>query len=54
MVIIKKLQLVKEIIKQLVVYYFKEHDKMIAINLSKPQVLDTDLKAIKNFTGNLG
>ena len=27
---------------------------MIAINLSKPQVLDTDLKAIKNFTGNLG
>ena len=32
--------------------YFKEHYKMIAINLSKQQTLDDDLKAIQpiNFT----
>ena len=35
--------------------YFKEHYKMIAIGLSKQQVLDSDPKAIQqiNFTGNL-
>ena len=35
--------------------YFKGHYKMIAINLSKQQVLDTDLRAIQqiNFTANL-
>ena len=34
--------------------YFKEH-KMIAIDLSKQQALDTDRKATQqiNFTGNL-
>ena len=35
--------------------YFKNHYKMIAIDLSKQQELDADLKAIQqiNFTGNL-
>ena len=35
--------------------YFKDHYKMIAINLSKQQALDADLRAIQhiNFTGNL-
>ena len=35
--------------------YFKEHYKMIAIDLSKQQELDSDPKAIQqiNFTGNL-
>ena len=35
--------------------YFKESWKMIAINLSKQQALDTDPKAIQqiNFTANL-
>ena len=35
--------------------YFKEHYKMIAIDLSKQQELDSDLKSIQqiNFTGNL-
>ena len=35
--------------------YFKEHYKMIAIDLSKQQQLDSDPKAIQqtNFTGNL-
>ena len=35
--------------------YFKEHYKMIAIDLSKQQELDYDPKAIQriNFTGNL-
>ena len=35
--------------------YFKEHNKVIAIDLSKQQELDSDPKAIKqiNFTGNL-
>ena len=34
--------------------YFKDHYKMIAIDLSKQQVLDAYLKAIQsiNFTGN--
>ena len=34
--------------------YFKEHYKMIAIDLSKQQELNFDPKAIKqiNFTGN--
>ena len=35
--------------------YFKKHYKMIAIDLSKQQVLDADSKAIQqiNFTANL-
>ena len=35
--------------------YFKDHYKMIAINLSKQQDLDTDPRAIQqiNFTANL-
>ena len=35
--------------------YFKKYYKLIAIDLSKQQKLDTDLNAIKqiNFTGNL-
>ena len=35
--------------------YFKNYYKMIAIDLSKQQALDTDAKAIQhtNFTGNL-
>ena len=35
--------------------YFKEHYKVIAINLSKQQTLDDDLKKIQriNFTGSL-
>ena len=36
-------------------YYFKEHYKLIGINLSKQQALDADPKVIQqiNFTGNL-
>ena len=35
--------------------YFKEHYKMIAVDLGKQQALDADPKAIQqiNFTGNL-
>ena len=35
--------------------YFKNYYKMIAVDLSKQQALDTDLKAIQliNFTANL-
>ena len=35
--------------------YFKDHSKMIAIDLSKQQALDADPKAIQeiNFTANL-
>ena len=35
--------------------YFKNYYKMVAIDLSKKQVLDLDLKAMQqiNFTGNL-
>ena len=35
--------------------YFKKYYKMIAVDLSKEQVLDADPKAIQqiNFTGNL-
>ena len=35
--------------------YFKNHYKMIAIDLSKQQALDADLRAIEqiHFTGNL-
>ena len=35
--------------------YFKEHYKVIAIDLSKQQAFDADLKAMQqiNFTGNL-
>ena len=36
-------------------YYFKNHYKMIAIDLSRQQALDDDLRAIQqiNFTANL-
>ena len=36
-------------------FYFRKHDKMIAIDLSKEQALDFDTKAIQQirFTGNL-
>ena len=36
-------------------YYFKDYYKMIAIDLSKQQSLDADLRAIQqiNFTANL-
>ena len=36
-------------------HYFKKYYKMLAIDLSKQQALDVELKAIKqiNFTGNL-
>ena len=59
MIIFEKFQKVKEMFIQLVVLldynYFKEHYKMIAIDLSKQQELDYDPKAIQhiNFTGNL-
>ena len=61
MIVIEKLQQVKEIITQLVVCwnkinnYFKKYYKMIAIDLSKKQALDADPKAKKqiNFNGNL-
>ena len=59
MITLKKLQLVKGMITQLVVYQinpiFKEHYKMITINLSKPQALNAATKAIHqiNFSGNL-
>ena len=35
--------------------YFKNYNKMIAIDLRKPQALDADPKAMKqiNFAGNL-
>ena len=35
-------------------YYYNKHYKLIAIDLSKQQALDTDPKAIQqiNFTGN--
>ena len=35
--------------------YFKDHDKMIPVDLSKQQALDADPKAIQqiNFTANL-
>ena len=61
MIVIEKLQQVKEIITKLVVCwniinnYFKKYYKMIAIDLSKQQALDADPKAKKqiNFNGNL-
>ena len=36
--------------------YFKKYYKMIAVDLSKQQALDADLKVIQqiNFTANLG
>ena len=63
---LERLQLVKEMIAQLDVYYFiklrnfydnyfKDHYKLIAIDLSKQQKLDTDPKATQhiNFTKNI-
>ena len=55
MKILEKLILVKEMIIQLVVCYFKKYQKVIAIDLSKQRVLDADPKAIQqiSFTANL-
>ena len=59
MITSKKLQLVKEMIIQMVVYYiipiFLKKYKVMVIDLSKQQALDADLKTIKqiNFTGKL-
>ena len=54
MKILEKLLLVKEIITRLVDSYFKDHYKMIAIDLSKQQAVDGNLRAIQqiNFTAN--
>ena len=56
MIIFENFQQVKEMNIQLVDYnYFKEHYKMITIDLSKQQEPDSDPKAIQqiDFTGNL-
>ena len=56
MIIFEKFQQVKEMNIQLVDYnYFKEHYKMITIDLSKQQEPDSDPKAMQqiDFTGNL-
>ena len=58
MITFKKFQLVKKMITQLVLsnyLYFKEHYKMIAIDLSRQKALDPDTEAIQEiyFTGNL-
>ena len=58
MKILEKLLLVKEMTIQLVfvrLYLFQKYYKMIAVDLSKQQVLDADPKAIQqiNFTANL-
>ena len=53
---LERLQLVKEMITKFLVYpYFKKCHKLIAIVLSKQQVVGDDPKAIQqiNFTGNL-
>ena len=62
MIVFEKLQQVKEMITQLVIIiitgyynYFKNYYNVLAINLSKQQGHDNDLKAIQqiNLTGNL-
>ena len=59
MIIFEKSQQVKKMIMQQVFLldynYFKEHYKMIAIDLSKQQELDSDRKALQenNITKNL-
>ena len=59
MIIFEKSQQVKKMIIQQVFLldynYFKEHYKMIAIDLSKQQELDSDRKALQenNITKNL-
>ena len=57
MKILEKLQLVKEVITQLVVFQIIHISKfkIIAVDLSKQQALDFDPKAIQqiNFTANL-
>ena len=56
MIIFEKFQQVKEMNIQLVDYnHFKEHYKMITIDLSKQQEPDSDPKAMQqiDFTGNL-
>ena len=53
MITLKKLQLVKEMITQLVVlldyHYFKTYCEVTAIDLSKQQALDIDPKAIQQI-----
>ena len=56
MIVLTKLQQVKEMISQLVVCWIIVISKtIIAIDLSKQQAIDADPKAIQqtNFTGNL-
>ena len=59
MITFEKLELVKVTIKQLVVYWIisvsKKYYKLLSIDLSEQQKLNTDSKAIQqiNFTGNL-
>ena len=58
MKIAEKLLLVKEMIVQLRLLdysYFKNHWKMIAVDLSKQEALDADLKVVQqiDFTANL-
>ena len=46
----EKLQQVKEMITQLVIYHlFKENYKLIATDLSTQQALDADSKAMQQF-----
>ena len=51
----EKLQQVKKMITELVVYHFNKHYKLIAIDLSKQQALDADPKTVQqiNITGNV-
>ena len=59
MLIFKKLQQIKEVIKQQVVYQIilisKKNNKLIAIEFRKQQTLDADPKLMQqsNFTENL-
>ena len=59
MITFEKLELVKVTIKQLVVYWIisvsKKYYKLLSIDLSEQQKINTDSKAIQqiNFTGNL-
>ena len=56
MKILETFLLVKEMIGWLLDYsYFKDHYKMIAIDINKQQALDTDPRAIQqiNFIANL-
>ena len=58
MTLFERLQLSKKMIMQIAVcyitFYFKGQHQITAIDLSKQQALDADLKAVQliNFTGN--